>query len=142
VSPNTEKQEECKKALSDHVQKSAGILELQQEDVLRKWTQPAINEFYKLCVNQSLLIDMNILIGYLKLFGSKELVKEAKHVYTEIKAKQSEQARLIAVARDIVWAHKIDENTSEKYLPALNARIEDAFSSKVPSVSLPKIDYS
>jgi hypothetical protein len=136
ISSNTEKQEECKKALSDYIQKSASILERSGEDVLRKWTQPAINEFYKLCLNQSLVIDMGITIGYLKLFGSKESVIEAKNEYIRIKAEQSEQARLIAVARNIIWAYKIDDNTSEKYSPTLNARIEDAYSSKVLSVSL------
>ncbi len=136
ISSNTEKQEECKKALSDYVQKSVKIFELLQEDVLRKWIQPAINEFYKLCLNHSLVIDMNITIGYLKLYGSKEIVREAENEYNRVKAAQSEQARLAAIARNIIWAYKIDNNTSEKYSPELNARIEDAYSSKISSVSL------
>jgi hypothetical protein len=135
ISSNTEKQEECKKTLNDYVQKSVLVRELLQQDGLKRWTQPAINAFYQFCLSQRAVLDMNITIGYFKLFGSKESVMQAENEYHREQAKQSEQARLAAVARDIIWAYKIDDNTSEKYSPQLNARIEDAYSSKVPSVS-------
>jgi hypothetical protein len=107
--------------------------------VLRRWTQPAINDFYKFCFSRQVILDMNITIGYLKLFGSKESVIQAELEYYREQKEQSEQARLAVIARDIIWAYKVDDNTSEKYLPELNARIEDAYSSKVPLVSLYKI---
>lgn len=122
--------------LNDYAKNSVSSRELLQQDVLRKWTQPAINEFYRYCFNQHVTVDMNITIGYLKLFGSKEAVIEAENNYYREQIKQSEQARLAAIARNIIWAYKINDNTSEKYSPELNARIEDAYSSKVSSVSI------
>ncbi len=112
------------------------VQELLQQDVLKKWTQPAINEFYKFCFDRHVILDMNITIGYLKLFGSKESVTQVEVEYYRIQTKQSEQARLSGIARNIIWAYKVDDNRSEKYPPELNARIEDAHSSNVPSVSL------
>ena len=135
ISSNTEKQKECKEVLSDYIQKSTSLLEFCEQDVLKKWTQPAINLFYKFCLDRQVVVDMNITNGYLKLFGSKESVTQSENEYHRIQTKQSEQARLAVIARDIVWAYKIDDNTSEKYSSELNARIEDAYSSKLPLVS-------
>lgn len=140
-SSSIEKQEQCRKDIDDHVQKSTSATEYLQQDVLKKWTQPALNELFQFSFKQNVLIDMNIQIGYMKFSGSKESVSEVEKEYYRIQANQSEQARLSAIARNIIWAYQIDLNTSEKYPPELNARIEDAFSSRNPSVksqSLPR----
>lgn len=78
---------------------------------------------------------MNICIGYLKLYGSKDAVKEAELNYQREQTKQSEQARLAVIARNIIWAYKTDDIRWEKYSPEVNARIEDQYSSKISSVS-------
>ena len=131
-----EKQEQCQKEINDYVQKSVLVKEHFQQDVLKKWTQPAINGFYQFSFTRSVLIDMQIQIGYMKLSGLKESVNEVENEYYRIQVKQSEQARLAAIARNIIWAYQIDSNTSEKYTPELNTRIEDAYSSKNLSVNL------
>lgn len=131
-----EKQEQCQKEINDYVEKSILEKEHLQQDVLKKWTQPAINGFYQFSFNRNVLIDMQIQIGYMKLSGLKESVNEVENEYYRIQVKQSEQARLAAIARDIIWAYQIDPNTSEKYSAELNAHIEDAYSSKNPSVNL------
>ncbi|CAF2651673.1 unnamed protein product [Rotaria sp. Silwood2] len=131
ISNSTDKQEECKKALNSHVNKSILVREHCQQHVLKKWTQPAINAFYKYCFHQHVVLDMNILIGYCKLSGSKESVTEAENEYYREQTKQSEQARLMAIARDIIWAFEKDDKNWEKYVPELNALIEDAFISKL-----------
>ena len=71
----------------------------------------------------------------MKLSGLKESVNEFEKEYYRVQVKQSEQARLMVIARNIIWAYQIDLNTSEKYSPELNSHIEDAFSSKNPSVN-------
>ena len=135
ISASAEKQEECKKALNDYVQKSALVCELLQQTALKKWTQPAINTFYSLCLEQGVIVDMNINIGYVKFFGSKESVTQIENMYHREQTKQSERARLAVIARDIIWAYKIADNSWDKYSPELNASIEDAHSSHIPSVS-------
>jgi hypothetical protein len=142
ISSSIQKQEECKNAVSDHVKKSTAVCELLQQGVLKKWTQPALNTFYKFCLNMNVVLEMNINIGYLKLFGSKESVKEAENEYLREQVKQSEQARLTVIARNIIWAYKVDENHWEKYLPELNAHIEDQHLSKIPTVSHYRIKRS
>jgi len=129
------KQDECKKALNNYVQKTIDVREHLQQSPLKKWTQPAINAFYRFCLRRYVILDMNINIGYMKLYGSKESVTEAENEYYREQTKQSEQARLEAIARNIIWAYKINDNNWEKYSPELNAHIEDAYSSQVPSVS-------
>jgi hypothetical protein len=135
------KQDECKKALDDYVQKKIDVREYFQELRLKKWTQPAINAFYRFCLGRSVILDMDINIGYMKLYGSKKSVMEAENEYLREQAKQSEQARLEAIARNIIWAYKIKDNNWEKYSAELNAHIEDAYSSQVPSVSHYRIKH-
>jgi hypothetical protein len=136
ISSSAEMQEECKKALNNHVQQSILTLELLQQDVLKKWTQPAINAFYKYCLDRYVIPDMDIVIGYFKLVGPKDAVRESENEYYREQTKQSEQARLIAIARNIIWAYKSNSSNFEKYSPELNARIEDAFNSRILSVSI------
>lgn len=131
-----ERQEQCQKEIHDYVQTSVLEKEHLQQDVLKKWTQPVINELYRFSFNRKVLIDMQIQIGYMKLSGLKESVNEVENEYYRTQVKQSEQARLAAIARNIIWAYQIDPNTSEKYPPELNERIEDAYSSKNHSVIL------
>ncbi|CAF3851388.1 unnamed protein product [Rotaria sordida] len=131
LSNSIEKQEECKTALNNYVQQSCSVIEHCNESALKKWTQPAINAFYKYCSHRLVVLDIKILIGYCKLFGSKESVREAEIEYYREQTKQSEQARLMAIARDIIWAFKKDNKSWEKYAPKLNAQIEDAFTSKL-----------
>lgn len=142
ISSDVEKQGQYKKALDDYTQNSTLSLDFQKQDVLKKWTQPAINEFYKFCFDRNVLVDMSITDGYLKLLGSKESVREAESEYLREQTKQSERVRLAAIARDTVWAYKVDDNIPEKYPPELNARIEDAFVSKLPTVSINKINLN
>ncbi|CAF1430186.1 unnamed protein product, partial [Adineta steineri] len=130
ISSSVTKQEECKKALNNHIQKSIAVREYLQQTALKIWTQPTINIFYKFCFNRHVVLDMNIQIGYLKLFGSEQLVIEADNEYHKEQAQQSEQARLAVIARDVIWAYKINDNNWEKYSSELNIRIEDEYSSK------------
>ncbi|CAF0990647.1 unnamed protein product [Rotaria sordida] len=133
LSNNIEKQEECKKALNYYVQQSISVREHFKQDLLKKWTQLAINTFYRYCFDRHVIPNMDILTGYLKLFGSKESVTEAENEYYREQVKQSEQARLITIAQDIIWAFKIDDKNWEKYPPELNAHIEDAYLTKLPT---------
>ncbi|CAF0757202.1 unnamed protein product [Rotaria sp. Silwood1] len=133
TSNSVEKQEKCKKALNNYIQQSISVREHLNQHVLKKWTQPAINAFYKYCLDRYVVPNMDILIGYFKIFGSKESVTEAENEYYREQVKQSEQARLNAIARDIIWAFKIDDKNWIKYAPELNAHIEDAYSSKLPT---------
>ncbi|CAF1359679.1 unnamed protein product [Adineta steineri] len=135
ISSSITKQEECKKALNNHIQKSIAVREYLQQTALKIWTQPTINKFYKFCFNQHVVLDMNIQIGYLKLFGSEQSVIEADNEYHKEQAQQSEQARLAVIARDVIWAYKINDNNWEKYSSELNIRIEDEYSSKRSTVS-------
>ncbi|CAF5163526.1 unnamed protein product, partial [Rotaria magnacalcarata] len=109
ISNSLDKQEECKKALNNHVRTSISVREHYKQHVLKKWTQPAINAFYKFCFHQQVVPDMSIVIGYVKLYGSKESVTEVENEYYREQAKQSEQARLMAIARDIIWAFEKDD---------------------------------
>ncbi|CAF2131733.1 unnamed protein product [Rotaria magnacalcarata] len=131
ISNSLDKQEECKKALNNHVRTSISVREHYKQHVLKKWTQPAINAFYKFCFHQQVVPDMSIVIGCVKLFGSKESVTEVENEYYREQAKQSEQARLMAIARDIIWAFEKDDKNWEKYVPELNALIEDAYTSQL-----------
>ncbi|CAF3244916.1 unnamed protein product [Rotaria socialis] len=130
MSSSIEKQEECKKALNEYVKKSIFTCVPKHQQVLKRWTQPAINAFYKYCFDRNVVPDINIVVGSCKLFGLKAAVGDAENEYYREHIKQSEQARLIAIARDIIWAFQIDDNTWIKYKSELNALIEDAYSSK------------
>jgi hypothetical protein len=136
LSSDTKKQEKCKKALTDYVEQSVATVELGQEDVLKKWTQPTINSFYKDCLKRHVLVELNIIMGSVKLSGPKDDVAIAEKEYYRIRGEQSEQARLALIARDIIWAYQVDTIKWDKYTPQLNARIEDASISKLPSVSV------
>lgn len=136
VSSSKENQENCKNALATYVEDSISVSEKLNQDVLKKWTQPAITEFYYYCYHQHVVCDMNIVIGYIKLFGAKEGVRQVEMRYYQEQARQSEQARLAVIARDIIWAVKTDDTHWGKYVPELNARIEDAHSSKLPKVNI------
>ena len=81
ISSARNKQEECKRAIESHVKESTLKREFVQQDVLRKWTQPAINAFYRYCFNRRVIVEMDTLINYLGLFGSKEYVTEAENEY-------------------------------------------------------------
>ena len=122
--------------MTDHIEQSSKTVELLQQDTLKKWTQPVIDEFYTFCAKRQVLIDMNIIIGFLKFSGSKEAVSQVETEYHKQQAKQIEQAHFAAITRDVVWAYKIDEKTSEKYSADLNGRIEAAHLSKVLTVRL------
>ncbi|CAF3880404.1 unnamed protein product [Rotaria sp. Silwood1] len=135
LSSNREKQEECKKALNDHVQKSILVRKMLQQHVLKRWTQPAITDFYKYCLDRHVIPDIDILMGHVKLSGPKEATKECEIEYYREQTKQSEQARLLAIARNIIWAYKLNDTNTEKYSLKFNAHIEESFSSGVPSVS-------
>jgi hypothetical protein len=135
LSSNTKKQEECKKALNEYVQKSVLVREHPKQEVLKRWTQPAINGFYRFCVDRHVMVDMDINLCYLKLSGSEKSVTDAEKEYYRERAEQSEQARLAAIARNIIWAYKINHNSWGKYSIELNARIEDAHLLKEPTVS-------
>ncbi|CAF4464247.1 unnamed protein product [Rotaria socialis] len=136
MSSSIEKQEECKKALNEYVKKSIFTCVPKHQQVLKRWTQPAINAFYKYCFDRNVVPDINIVVGSCKLFGLKAAVGDAENEYYREHIKQSEQARLIAIARDIIWAFQIDDNTWIKYKSELNALIEDAYSSKSLTVSI------
>ncbi|CAF3846929.1 unnamed protein product [Rotaria sp. Silwood1] len=99
-----------------------------------KWTQSMINMFYKYCLNHHVLPEMDPVIGYLKLSGPKECVMKAEKEFDRIKSIQGEQARLLANARDIIWAYEISDNNWEKYIPELNARMEHAHASNLSSI--------
>ncbi|CAF3834464.1 unnamed protein product [Rotaria sp. Silwood1] len=131
VSNIIEKQEECKKALEDYVHKSISVSEQHDLSGLKKWTQPTIDSFYMYCLQRLVVPEMDIHTGYCKLFGSKESVRETENEYYRQQTKQSEHARLMVVARDIIWAFKKNENNWEKFPSELNAHIEDAFISKL-----------
>ncbi|CAF1684845.1 unnamed protein product [Rotaria sp. Silwood1] len=134
LSSNREKQEECKKALNDHVQKSILVWKMLQQDILKRWTQPAITDFYKYCLDRHVIPDIDIPMGHVKLSGPKEATKECEIEYYREQTKQSEQARLLAIARNIIWAYKLNDTNTEKYSLKFNAHIEESFSSGVPSV--------
>ncbi|CAF1094066.1 unnamed protein product [Rotaria sordida] len=127
----TKKQEKCRKALKDYVQKSISVSEQHGLSGLKKWTQPTIDSFYIYCFQRLVVPEMDIHTGYCKLFGSKESVREAENEYYRQQTKQSEHARLMIVARDVIWAFKKDDNNWEKFSSELNAHIEDAFISKL-----------
>ncbi|UJR25097.1 hypothetical protein I4U23_006458 [Adineta vaga] len=133
ISSNEQKQRECLEALNNYVQKSIAVSELLQQTALKKWSQPALNKFYRLCRHHQVVIDINLQIGYLKLYGSKEAVRDAENAFLNEQIFQSEQARLAAIARDIIWAYEIEKNKWEKYPPEVNALIEDQYSSKISS---------
>ncbi|CAF1357967.1 unnamed protein product [Rotaria magnacalcarata] len=131
ISNTKEKQEECRMALENYVKKSISVSEQHDLSGLKKWTQPTIDSFYMYCFQRLVIPEMDIHTGYCKLFGSKESVREAENEYYRQQTKQSEHARLMVVARDVIWAFKKDENDWEKFPSELNARIEDAFISKL-----------
>ncbi|CAF3357209.1 unnamed protein product [Rotaria socialis] len=131
ISNTIEKQEECRMALEDYVQKSISVSEQHDLSGLKKWTQPTIDSFYMYCFQRLVIPEMDIHTGYCKLFGSKESVREAENEYYRQQTTQSEHARLMVVARDVIWAFKKDENDWEKFPSELNASIEDAFISKL-----------
>ncbi|CAF4582373.1 unnamed protein product, partial [Rotaria sp. Silwood2] len=78
------------------------IREPLNEHIFKKWAQPAINAFYKYYLYQLVVPNMDILIGYFKLFDSKESVTQAENEYYREQVKQSEQAHLTVIARDII----------------------------------------
>ena len=135
ISSARNKQEGCKRAIESYVKESTMKREFFQQDVLKKWTQPAIYGFYRYCVNRRVILEMDTTINYFALSGSTQSVSEAENEYNREQVRQSEQARLAVIARDIVWAYQVDEKNWEKYSCELNARIEDAHASEVKSVS-------
>ncbi|CAF2899647.1 unnamed protein product [Rotaria sp. Silwood2] len=84
------------------IQYSFTIREPLNEHIFKKWAQPAINAFYKYYLYQLVVPNMDILIGYFKLFDSKESVTQAENEYYREQVKQSEQAHLTVIARDII----------------------------------------
>ena len=135
ISSARKKQEACKRAIESYAKESTLKREFLQQDVLRKWTQPAINAFFRYCFSRHVILEMNTTINYVALSGSKESVNEAEIEYNREQVRQSEQARLAVIAQDIVWAYQVDEKNWEKYPRELNVRIEDAHASKMTSVS-------
>ena len=134
-SSNENNQRECIEALHNHITNSTRTYEAYQQTALKKWTQPALNKFFRFCQKSHVVIDVDMKIGYLRLYGSKEAVREAESEYLRQQVKQSEQARLAVIARDIIWAYKIGDNQWEKYSSEINALIEDQYTSKLQSVS-------
>ncbi|CAF1230748.1 unnamed protein product [Adineta ricciae] len=132
-SSNENNQRECIEALHTHVTNSTRTYEVYQQTALKKWTQPALNKFFRFCQKSHVVIDVDMKIGYLRLYGSKEAVREAESEYLRQQVKQSEEARLAVIARDIIWAYKIGENQWEKYSSDINALIEDQYTSKLQS---------
>ena len=120
----------------DYVENSVSVCELDQQAGLKKWMQPAINEFFKYCFHRSVIPDMNVLIGFVKLSGPKQAVIEAENQYFREQAKQIEQAHLAVIARDIVWAYTKDNCNWVKYSLELNAHIEDEYVLERPTVSI------
>lgn len=135
ISSARNKQEECKRAIESHVKESTLKREFLQQDVLRKWTRPAIDNFYRYCLNRRVIVEMNTIINYFALVGSKESVTEAENEYNREQVRQSEQARLAVIARDIIWTYRNNERNWEMYSRELNAQIEDAHASRLAKVS-------
>jgi hypothetical protein len=141
ISWSRDNQKECKRAIESYVKESTLKREFFQQDVLRKWTQSAIDVFYQYCFIRHVIPEMDTNRNYLSLSGSKDSVKEAENEYYREQIRQSERARLTMAAQDIVWAYEVDENEWEKYSRELNARIEDAYSSGVSKVSFNMFTY-
>ena len=135
ISSSRRKQEECKRAIETHVKESTMTRKLLHHDVLRKWTQPAINNFYRYCFDRRVMVEMDTIINQIQLSGSKESVSEAENEYNREQVRQREQAHLAIIARDIIWAYQVDRKHWEKYSGELNAHIEDAFASRLAKVS-------
>lgn len=104
--------------------------DVSRDETLVRWTQAVVNAFYKKCETLNVIVKMNIEENKIELFGEVNKVKEAKRIYLEEKANQSEQARLDAIARNVMWAYAIGENLWEKFSREQNARIEDAYLSE------------
>lgn len=142
VSNNIENQKECKNALVDYVQKSILVSEQQGLTGLKKWTQPNIDSFYMFCFQRLVIPEIDIHNSYCKLLGPKEGVRDAENEYYRQQTNLSEHARLVTVAQNIIWAFKKDENDWEKFPNELNTHIEDAFISKLKTVSIIAIQFS
>jgi hypothetical protein len=107
-----------------------------EQHELKKWSQPIINAFYKFCLNQYVLPEMNINTGYIKLSGPKESVTLAENEFLRITSIQTRQAHVIEISRYVMWTFQTNDANWEKYTPDLNARIEDAYKSNCLTVSV------
>lgn len=97
---------------------------------LKRWTQTTINSFFQECERLKIHVQVDISIGYLKLEGEKNSLSKAYEKYLLKAKEESEQARLEANARDVIWSYQINEKTWERYSRKLNSEIEDAYLSK------------
>jgi hypothetical protein len=129
-------QDQCKKAIYSHVAHLVLSREYLNETDLKKWNQPAINDFYHFCHERGVLVDMNLNEGYLRLSGLKEIVQTAEMEYKDQKLKISEKSRLANLTRNVFWAHSSDGKIWVKYSNTINTCIEDAYSSQLPTVSV------
>lgn len=135
---NTKK---CRKAIQDHINGCTQTEEL-DEFPLHTWNQTTIDLFYKYCLEQHVIPEINSANEKLKLAGPRDKVMEVKVEFYRMKSIKAEEARVASYARIAIWVYETSAGTIEKYSLKLNALIEEAFSNNFDLVRIGKLSFS
>ena len=130
----------CWKAVQDHI---SGCVQTNECDEfpLHTWNQATIDVFFKYCLAQHVIPEINSTDEKLKLVGSKDKVMEVKVEFYRMKSNKAEEAHAASYAQIAVWVYETSAGTIEKYSLKLNAIIEEAFSKNSDTVRIVKMTF-
>lgn len=116
----------CWKAVQDHI---SGCVQIEECDEfpVHTWNQATIDTFFRYCLEQDVIPEVNSKNEKLKLIGPKAKVMEVKVEFYRMKSIKAEEARVTSFAQIAVWVYETPLGTIEKYSLKLNANIEEAF---------------
>ncbi|CAF1040612.1 unnamed protein product [Didymodactylos carnosus] len=97
-------------------------------------SENAQNEFTYPSANIQVLPEFEVKNNRVKLFGPNAKVSESEKEFWRLNSQIKDQLRWETVARHILWAYQINEDTWEEYSLRNNAEIEDSYLAKSSSV--------
>lgn len=98
------------------------------------WDQATINSYFRYCLQQCVLPEIDGETCRLKLMGGKDDVMLTAKEFYRIKSEKAEEARLATYARIATWLYRVGPRRVAKYSLKLNALIEAAHHSKSATV--------
>lgn len=102
---------------------------------MHTWNQTFINQFYEYCERHHVFPKITENDGVLKLSGDAHGVNSATKEFYRMKSEVLENNYASLLGRHIIWAVEDQKSGYQKYSPALNARIEDAYQAHIETVN-------